>query len=45
MGALQVSANTNGIKADLERGQGGIPGALTYSAHKVHYDPTKTSYL
>ena len=29
MGVIQGNDNTNGIKADLKRGQGGVPGALT----------------
>ena len=28
MGVIKVSDNTNGIKADLKRAQGGVPGAL-----------------
>ena len=33
MVVIQVSDNTNGIKADLKRGQGGVPGALTINQH------------
>ena len=29
MGVIQVNDNANGIKADLQRRQGDIPGALT----------------
>ena len=29
MVVIQGSDNTNGTKADLKRGQGGVPGALT----------------
>ena len=32
MVALQVSDNTNGIKADLQHGQDGVPGALPEQA-------------
>ena len=28
MVVMQVSDNINGMKADLQRGQGGVPGAL-----------------
>ena len=35
MVVIQASVNTNGIKADLKRGPGGVPGALTPNPAKL----------
>ena len=36
---IQVSDNTNGTKADLKRGQGGVSGALTSRYYDLYRCP------
>ena len=42
MVVIQASDNTNAIKADLKRGQGGVPGALTPGVNNFAIDCSQT---